>query len=337
MLAWWRQLAPSGARLHTAAAWDGERLIGLAAAIRMRSGRIDEVVGLAPGMSVRGAVLLHPDDPPAAAAVLAHAFHDAGSPHRYRWPQVARDDDFPALLRDAWPTTLRPGLEYGAWMPVPTMQMPDDGFEAWSASKSSNFRQRIRREGRRMEAKGATMRLVEDPADMDAALAEFHRLHAAKWGARSPLSSVAGDRMMRAAAEALGAQGMRIHLIEVDGAAVSVQVFITRGGELIYWNGGWDPEWAQHSPALVGIVAALEDGFARGDHRLDLGEDDSYDYKTRIADGGYEVTTVTLAPRGPRYLATMAYTAPQRAKRVARTLVRRLPDGLRQRLPGTAA
>jgi CelD/BcsL family acetyltransferase involved in cellulose biosynthesis len=140
--------------------------------------------------------------------------------------------------------------------------------------------------------------------------------------------------MMREAARAMGPERFRVHVIEVDGAAVSVQVFIAAGGELIYWNGGWDPDWAQHSPALTGIVAALEDGFARGATRLDLGEDDSYDYKTRIADGDDPVQRAVLTPRGRRYPAALALSAPAHARRAARWAFRRLPSSVRDRVPG---
>lgn len=290
--------------------------------MRRRHRGVDEVVGLAPGMAVRGAVLLAPGDEPRAAARIAHAWHAAGAPHRLTFPQTDVDDPFPALVRDAWPTPVRPAVRWGAPRAVPVMDMRGRGYDEWLVSKSSNFRQRVRREGRRMEAKGATFRLAETPDDLDWALGEFHRLHAAKWGARSPLSSAEGLEMMRRAAAAMGPGRMRVHVIQVDDRAVSVQVFVAHGGELIYWNGGWDPEWAAHSPALVGIVAALEDGFARGDRRLDLGEDDTYDYKKRIADGDAPVATVVLTPRGVKYPAALAVTAPERVAPLVRKAAR---------------
>lgn len=331
-MAWWRTMRPAGAMLRVAVAWSGDDLVGIVPLMRVRTGWMDELVGLAPGMAVRGVALAAPGSEAVVAALVARALAGETPPHRVRLEQVDLRDPFPGLLAAAWPGAMRPVVEHGEPSPVPTLVMAGQDYDGWLASKSGNFRQRTRREGRRMEARGATMRIAEDREDLQWALGEFHRLHASKWADRSALASDAGLGMMRAAAEALGPERMRVHVIEADGAAVSVQVFVTAGGELIYWNGGWNPDWAQHSPAHVGIVAALEDGFARGDLRLDLGEDDSYDYKTRIANGSDPVWRVLLYPRGPRYVQALALTAPQRARRTARGLVGRLPEGVSARL-----
>lgn len=315
-----------------AAAWSGDTLIGVAPFMRTRTRGLDELVGLADGMSVRGPVVYAPGAARLSAALVARALAGETPPHLIRIGQVDLDDPWPEHLRAAWPSALPATLARGPASPVPVLAMAGLDHETWLASKSGNFRQRTRREVRRMEARGARLGFVTDPAGMDRALAEFHRLHAARWGDRSVLASPAGLQMMRSAAAALGPDRFRVHLIEVDGAAVSVQIFVAAGGELVYWNGGWDPDWAQHSPALTGIVAALQDGFARGDRRLDLGEDDSYDYKTRIADGDAPVAGVTITPRGPRYAGTLVLTAPRRARRLARRGADRLPDDVRERV-----
>jgi len=330
-MSWWRNLRPRGAGLRVAAAWDGRELIGVLPLMRVRTGRLDELVGLAPAMAVRGVGLTAPGAEAPAAALLARALASDAPAHRLRLEQVALDDPLPGLLRDAWPGLLRPEIHRGAPSPVPVMRMQGLDYEGWLAAKSSNFRQRVRRERRRMEGRGATLRMVTAPGDVAEALDAFTRLHGAKWGARSPLSGPEGHAMMRDAAAALGHDRFRMHVIEAGGHAVSVQLFVAAGGELIYWNGGWDPDWAQHSPALVGIVAALEDGFARGEVRLDLGEDDSYDYKVRLADGDDPVQRVTLVPRGARYGGALAATAPARARALARRGAARLPPGVRAR------
>ncbi|HWH14515.1 MAG TPA: GNAT family N-acetyltransferase [Miltoncostaeaceae bacterium] len=334
--AWWGALRPPGAELRVAAAWDGGDLIGLLPAMRLRTGRMDELVGLAPAMAVRGVALAAPGVEAPAAALLARAITSDAAVHRLRLEQVATDDPLPGLLQQAWPGLLRPELRRGAPSPVPVMGMDGMDYEGWLAAKSSNFRQRVRRERRRMEARGAELRMATAPAEVERALEAFAALHGARWGDRSPLSGPGGHEMMRRAAAALGPDRFRAHVIEAEGRAVSVQLFVAAGGELIYWNGGWDPDWAQHSPALVGIVAALEDGFARGERRLDLGEDDSYDYKQRLADGDAPVQRITLTPRGRRYPAALAADAPRLGRALARRAVARVPADLRRRLPGAA-
>lgn len=331
LLAWWHALRPDDADLRVAACWHGDDLIGIVPTMRVRSGRLVELVALAPSLSGRGVALAEPGRAPLVAALAARALATDGA-HRLRFERIDVDDPFPGLLRAAWPGLVRPEVEEGPPLAVPTLDMAGMDFDAWLASKSSNFRQRVRRERRRMEGRGAVLRFAVDPADREWALAQFHRLHAAKWAERSVLASDGGHRMMLEAAGALGPDRFRIHVIESGGAAVSVQLFVAAGRELIYWNGGWDPDWAQHSPALTGIVAALEDGFARGETRLDLGEDDSYDYKTRIADGDRPVRRVVLTPRGRRYPGAVLATAPARAKRLAKAAVGHAPAPVRARL-----
>lgn len=331
MLAWWHALRPADAELRVAVCWQGDELIGILPTMRIRSGRLSELVALAPALSGRGVALARPGREPLVAAMAARLL--AAEPaHRLRFERIDIDDPWPDLLRDAWPGLARPEMERGPAMPVPTLDMSGMDFDGWLASKSSNFRQRVRRERRRMEGRGATLRMAAEPADRAWALDEFHRLHAARWADRSVLASDGGHRMMQEAADRLGPDRFRIHVIECRGEAVSVQLFVAAGRELIYWNGGWDPDWAQHSPALTGIVAALEDGFARGETRLDLGEDDSYDYKTRIADGDHPVRRVVITPRGRRYPAAVAASAPARGKRAARALLSHMPTPLRERI-----
>jgi CelD/BcsL family acetyltransferase involved in cellulose biosynthesis len=137
--------------------------------------------------------------------------------------------------------------------------------------------------------------------------------------------------MLEAGRELLPSERFRVWTITADGAPVTVQIFIAAGGEVTYWNGGWDPEWSALSPAMIGICAGVEDAFARGERRVDFGEGEHH-YKTRLADGDDEIAWFVLYPRGPGYPRTLVVTAPARAKGLARSALARLPEPVRERV-----
>ncbi len=110
---------------------------------------------------------------------------------------------------------------------------------------------------------------------------------------------------------------MRLHSIEVDGQTISSHLFVAAGGELAYWNGGFDDEFAAEKPSMQALLAAVEEGFERHDPRMDLGGGGQA-YKYRLADGEDEVDSLTLAVRNGSYPLTRVLMAPRQAKRAVR-------------------
>jgi CelD/BcsL family acetyltransferase involved in cellulose biosynthesis len=115
---------------------------------------------------------------------------------------------------------------------------------------------------------------------------------------------------------------MRVWVAELDGVPIAVQVFVAAGGEVAYWNGGWDECHAPLRPGLVTILAAIEDAIGRGERRLDLGPVE-YPYKLRLADGNAPLCWDGLIVPGPRSVLTVAQLAPLRARLSAREALRR--------------
>src|SRR5205823_5396744 len=74
---------------------------------------------------------------------------------------------------------------------------------------------------------------------------------------------------------------------------------LVAGGQVSYWNGGYDDAFAKFRPGLVGLVEAIAHALAAGDSRFDLGPGDE-EYKVRLADRTDELVTVALAPRSVR-------------------------------------
>lgn len=131
--------------------------------------------------------------------------------------------------------------------------------------------------------------------------------------------------MLRDAGQTLLAeQRLRIWLVELEGQPVAAQVFVAAGGEVVYWNGGFDEAHADLKPAMLAILAAIEDAFARGEARMDLGGG-TQEYKLRFADSHDPLTWGGLIPPGPRYPLVRLLLAPSQTRWAVTRLARRLP------------
>jgi CelD/BcsL family acetyltransferase involved in cellulose biosynthesis len=335
MLAWWRNAAPTGAALRVVLALDGDRLAGVAPFFVQRAGEgFDMYRPLGAGSSHRVGPLarggLEREAAEAFARTLAAAAPRAAA---LRLEGVEAGSDWPGLLARAWPGRLRPRLRRDLTLPAPTLELAGGSFDGWLRSKSSNFRQQMRRLRRKLDERGAAVRLASSPEELDRALEAFRRLHHERWSGRG--GSSIEPEVERAVADAgrglLAGGRFRAFTIEADGETISSQLFVAAGGELAYWNGGFDEAWAPYKPAMLTLLAAIEDAFERGERRLDLGGG-AHDYKLRLADGDDPLAWITLFPRGARYPLTRLQMLPTHARWSARAVARRLPAGLRARL-----
>jgi CelD/BcsL family acetyltransferase involved in cellulose biosynthesis len=334
-LAWWRQLAPPGARLRAIAVHDADRLVGIAPfwVERARGGRAVYRL-LAAQMTHRIAPLA--SDARAAreiARVLAGA---TPSPDYVAFDAAAASNVWQSAVRAGWPGRAPWELRERT-LPAPVLDLPDGSFEQWLGGKSRNFRQQTRRFRRRLEEAGGVVRMSRTVEELERDVDAFSQLHHERWDARGG-SSLRGDvgAMLRDAGRALlPAERFRLWIVELDGRPVSAQIFLAAGGEVLYWNGGFDERAADFKPALLGIIAGIEDCFARGDRRLDLGGG-AHDYKQRLADRDEPLAWGGLVPRNARYLGNRAALAPLQARGVARRAFRRLPPEMQERVRGWA-
>lgn len=331
MLSWWRHARPAGARLRIVTVHDDRRLVGIAPlwqeskpfagpAHRLLAGGLSAPVG---PLAVPGREL-----EVAAAIALALTGGDAA-------PRVLRLDGqqgapvWPTVLADAWPGA-RPWTHSALPVASPTVQIANLGYEQWLADKTQNFRQQARRFRRRLEKEGARF-VAADLGRIDEFLRAFVALHGARWserGGSNALIDGLAPMLSDVARELLPLGRFRAFGLEVDGALVSVQLFVAAGGEVSYWNGGFDERWERSKPALQTLLFAIGDAMERGDRRIDLGPG-AQDYKLRLADREDVVDTVTLVPRGPAYPLSRLRLAPYQARWA---LSRRLPPEAKRRL-----
>jgi CelD/BcsL family acetyltransferase involved in cellulose biosynthesis len=338
MLAWWHHAAPPGAVLRVVLVLDGEELIGVAPyfAGRERTGRIDYRLlasGLSHPLDILAVAGREPDVATAVAAALARA---RPRPSLVTFEGLPAGTGWPAAVRSHWPGRLRPGTYWTRDMASPVLDLHPDGFEAWLAAKSSNFRQQMRRARRKLAAAGGAVELAAGDEAIARATAAFSELHHARWSHRggSGLPRQGMAALLEEAALALGPDHVRLWVVGLEGRPIAVQVFAAAGGEVAYWNGGWDERHSSLIPAQLGILGAIEDAFGRRERRIDFGPG-AQDYKLRFAGREEQAAAIDwsgLFPIGRRYPVTRVELSLRQLEWWLKRRARTLPPHQRERL-----
>ena len=153
-------------------------------------------------------------------------------------------------------------------------------FEQYCSNLSRNRREVMRRKRRKFKAQpGARFLVVDTPQQIDAAFDELVRLHRLRWAgrtARPAFSSQAFRDYHREWMHRMLAQGqLRLLALEIDKQCIAMLYCMQYKGRLSFFQGGFDPAFAQFSPGdvLMGfaIESAISDGctvfdMLKGDH-----------------------------------------------------------------------
>jgi CelD/BcsL family acetyltransferase involved in cellulose biosynthesis len=335
-LTWWKDAAPKGSHLRVVAVFENRDLIAVAPffAHSGPSGCVRYRM-LASGTTARVEPLARPGTEPGVAEEIARLLATADpTPHLIAFEGVPTSSRWPELLRETWPGTRPPHVYREMLMMAPTLELRG-GYEEWLKNKSSHWRREVRRRRRRLEEKGAVFKLATSPEELQSSLADFAELHHSRWkwrGGSSALSAQVELMLKDVATELAPAGRFRLWTIEVDGKAISSQIFVGAGGELSYWLGGFDEEWARMGPSIQAVLTALEHAWKVGDERLDFGAG-GQEYKYEFASGADSLEWTLLVPRGLRYPLTRIQLVPQRVRRYAlTTLSERLAPETKNRL-----
>jgi CelD/BcsL family acetyltransferase involved in cellulose biosynthesis len=334
--AWWRHLAPKGARLAVVAVHAGHELVGLAPFYSSRRLGVTELRLLSGGFASRLGILASPGRQREVAAAIAHALIDADlGPDVFRLEAMDAASPWPGWLSASWPDGRGYHLQEVSERSAPVVHLGQQSFEDWFALKSSHFRRNMRRDRRQIEKKGARFRLA-DRGSLERDLAAFARLHSARREKRGGSNAVNPGAMaaLQEVGEALIDTGrFRIWMIDgPDGEAISVQLFVAAGGTVAFWNTGFDERWAKHSPGAIAVVAAIEHCFELGDELMDLGGGEA-SYKERLADEDRPVVWRTSYRLGLRYpLARLRRLPEQVARRGSHKFRERLGSDRLNRL-----
>ena len=204
MLSWWRHCAEPGDLLRVVVVRDGDAVIGIVPFFVRRRGPVVSYRPLAGDVSFPTEPLADAKHREAVAGALADTLNRIdprpdviafeGAPVTSRWTDA---------LVHAWPGGSRqPRVRHTRALPAPALAFQGRSYEEWLRSKSSNFRQQMRRFRRRLEKQGGVFRLASGPDEIEDGLAAFVALHDARWRSRggSNLLRPRLNEMLRAVA-----------------------------------------------------------------------------------------------------------------------------------------
>lgn len=212
--------------------------------------------------------LLHPAAPAATARRLVEV-----ALRQRRWDWLEIDSVPPGGPLAAALTPLGARSEAGPALPY--LALPAT-LAALLDSHSPNFRSEVRRRRRRFErlVPGAHLECVETSRGMQAGMAELFRLHErrrAQRGERSVYESAEARAFhLRAAAQLAASGRCRLYLLCSGGAVVAALYGLVWGRRFLYYQSGFDPAFADHSPGTVLLAGVAEDCIRRGERQFDF-------------------------------------------------------------------
>jgi CelD/BcsL family acetyltransferase involved in cellulose biosynthesis len=161
-------------------------------------------------------------------------------------------------------------------------------WERYLGTLSKKDRHELRRKLRRFEQVGTDVRLrvLRAPGEVEAALPAFFHLQRISHRGKEAFMTPRMEAFFREMAVGLAAYGHAcVYQIDVEGRPAASLLTFLSGDELLFYNSGYDPEYAHASVGLVSKVMAMqrcvEDGltvadFLRGaePYKYDLGGQD---------------------------------------------------------------
>ncbi|MEE8370458.1 MAG: GNAT family N-acetyltransferase [Dehalococcoidia bacterium] len=181
-------------------------------------------------------------------------------------------DDSPTLK--ALPTVcadLGLSLEMEVEDVCPRVELPDS-WEGYLQRLNRKDRHELRRKLRKLPQGGAVgLEVIEAPADVEAALDDFLRLHGA---ARSDKAEFMTERMAHFFCRIVTAMAqealVEIIFLTLNRVRVAAVLCFRAEGELLLYNSGYDPAYAGLSVGVLSKALALQRTIEEGRTRFDL-------------------------------------------------------------------
>ena len=230
---------------------------------------------------------------------------------RLRLHHVGEDSALRSVLRERgvpWPygerlasvaPYVRPGADWGAYL--------------GARKRGSSVRALKRILRRTLEAEGTTVRWVEDPEGLRAAVRTVMDLHGRRFAQQGRKTAFQGPVVAALHARLAERRGSRggplVGLLEVRGTAVAAIYALRHQDRLLYFQMGFDPDFAKDSPGRSLMAALLRDRvIGAGLTELDLLDGDE-PYKAEWATGVRRLYDLDLARPSPQGLIGAAVRA----------------------------
>jgi CelD/BcsL family acetyltransferase involved in cellulose biosynthesis len=173
----------------------------------------------------------------------------------------------------------------------------EGSWDDYLASRSSNFRQQLRRRERNLAREHTVeFRLSDDPGRLDRDLSTLFALHGARWRHGSGFTT--SSRLVgfhREFAELAQQKGwLRLWILELDGRPAASLIGFRFAGVESYYQAGRDPSREHGSVGLLMLAHAIREAFAGGmsEYRF-LRGDEAFKYRFATGDPGLETVALT--------------------------------------------
>jgi CelD/BcsL family acetyltransferase involved in cellulose biosynthesis len=215
-----------------------------------------------------------------------------------------------AAIRREWDVFLGDHLPGGGWKTrvggtlvarkgSPAVRGPWESWDGYLASRSSNFRQELRRKERRLGDRGLHYREVSELSELDRALDVLFELHRARWGEDASIWFAGQEAFQRAFSRTALEHGwLRLRLLELNGRPAAAYHGFRFGEAEWSYQFGRDPSEKSSSVGLVITAHALRRSLEEGAAEFKLGPGAQL-HKLRFATEDAGLETVGLA-RGLR-------------------------------------
>ena len=269
---------------------------------------------------------------PVAAEVdevaTARATAEVLTAHRRAWALLVADyvdDNSPWIgaFRGSGRMSLSVARYHGRASVYRSAELTGLDWNGYLAQRSRNFRSQLGRKQRTLDVGREVAYRRADVDSLEGDMETLFDLHARRWAGKS--TAVFSTPQARSfhldfARSALALGWLRLWLLEVDGTPIGAWYGWRLADRYSYYQAGFDPGWARHSPGLLLLAhtvrAAIEEGAERYD--MLLGDET---YKTRFTDRERTAQTLVLTRAAHPARALVAGDI------ALRRLARRLPDG----------
>jgi CelD/BcsL family acetyltransferase involved in cellulose biosynthesis len=203
----------------------------------------------------------------------------------------------------------------------PVLAINGASWEEYLASRSSNFRQQVRRRERRLHERHQVAVRLADESSAAADMEVLFKLHEARWRAGGSTAFVGPRKAFHRefAQIALERGWLRLWVLELDGKAAAAWYGFRYGGAEWFYQSGRDPALDAESVGFVlmshTIRAAIEDGM--NEYRFLLGDEP---YKSRFASHDPGEITVVAPTRPLGSVVLRAALTRRRARRAMKLL-----------------
>ena len=198
----------------------------------------------------------------------------------------------------------------------PVLRFSGD-FERFLATRSSNFRQQIRRRERRLlDRYSVSYRLASDPRRFDDDVTTLFSLHRSRWGVESAFIGPSEAFHREFARRALACGWARLWLLELDGSPAAAWYGFRFGEIECYYQAGRADGFEADSLGFVllahSIRESLNDGIA--EYRLLRGHD-PYKYRFATEDRGLDSVAIAGGRLGAGVVAAARLARRSRSTR----------------------